>query len=256
MVDQHGQRREDLLDGSHWGWRVLVTTKVHHHPGDIPQEADGNLGVDECEKGLDDSQLYDVVPEVRSVPDDVAEGPDCLLAHVLVWGVEQLQEERDGPGVDHGLGLLAGAAGDVGEGPGGLELEGGLVRAGQTAHQHWQDAGQYQGVYRRISVRGQELPGGLHGGQLGVGVLVSGPLHDGVQAGSGQVVSVSLVVRGVLSAGDIPLLVECVISLVFPQLNCNLCSSSTHLILILAFVLYHVKPPRSIFVFAAVSHFK
>ena len=48
-------------------WRILVPTQVDDHPGDVPQEGDGNLGVDEGEKGLNYSQLYDVVSQVGTV---------------------------------------------------------------------------------------------------------------------------------------------------------------------------------------------
>ena len=51
-----------------YGWRrILVPTQVDDYPGDVPQEGDGNLGVDEGEKGLNYSQLYDVVSQVGTV---------------------------------------------------------------------------------------------------------------------------------------------------------------------------------------------
>ena len=120
-----------------------IMTPLHHKPifkeSNLsvppwpPEEGYGYLWVDEGEEGLDDAQLDDVVAEVRPVADDVAQGPHRLLAHVLVRRVEELQEEGDGAGGHHGLGLLAGAGGDVGEGPGRLELQAGGVLRGREA---------------------------------------------------------------------------------------------------------------------------
>ena len=42
-------------------------------------------------------------------------------------GAEKLEEEGHGLGGHHGLRLLAGTAGDVGQRPGGLELEDSVV---------------------------------------------------------------------------------------------------------------------------------
>ena len=46
-----------------------------------------------------------------------------LFANILMRGAEKLEEEGHGLGGHHGLRLLAGTAGDVGQRPCGLELE-------------------------------------------------------------------------------------------------------------------------------------
>ena len=55
--------------------------------------------------------------------------PYCLFLDVLVAGGEQLYEDGHRARVDHYPGLVRVAAGDVGQGPGSLELEGALVSA-------------------------------------------------------------------------------------------------------------------------------
>ena len=45
-----------------------------------------------------------------------------MLAHVVVGGGEEAAEDGDGAVVHYDLSVLGGAGGDVGEGPGGLEL--------------------------------------------------------------------------------------------------------------------------------------
>ena len=139
------------MNGGRW---ILVAAQVDHHPGDIPgkemmsiilnvsrhapEEGYRNLWVDESQEGLhhtklefnerwselrktsqgeSETHLYDVVPEVGPVSDDVAKRPhslarnDCnyilvitewrllaihLFAHILMRRVEQFKEERDG----------------------------------------------------------------------------------------------------------------------------------------------------------------
>ena len=46
VVDKHREGREDFLDGLYRGRWVFVSAQVHHDPGDIPEEADGDLRVD------------------------------------------------------------------------------------------------------------------------------------------------------------------------------------------------------------------
>ena len=65
------------------------------------------------------------MPRVEQIPNiltcDVAEGPDCLLAHVHIGRGEECDEVRDSARLHHELGLLRGAGGDVGQGPRSLE---------------------------------------------------------------------------------------------------------------------------------------
>ncbi len=53
----------------------LISAQVDDDPGDVPEEGDGNVRVDEGEEGLDHPQLDDIVAQRRSVADNVAQGP-------------------------------------------------------------------------------------------------------------------------------------------------------------------------------------
>ena len=53
----------------------------------------------------------------------------------MVGTPEQLHKERHRAGVDDSLGLVGGAAGNVGESPGGLELEHGVVGVAEELDQ-------------------------------------------------------------------------------------------------------------------------
>lgn len=56
-------------------------------------------------------------------------GPHRLLANIVVGAHEQANEDRDGTLLDHHAGVVTRAAGDVGQRPGRLELEGRVVVA-------------------------------------------------------------------------------------------------------------------------------
>ena len=192
MVDEHVERGQDVLDGLDRGRGVLVPAQVDHDPGHVPQEGDGDLGVDEAEERLDDAEADDVVPEVGAVADDVAERPHGLLAHILVLAGQQLQEQGHGVGLHHGVCLgkrkkvgslgffslyslanresgraavsvyLLGRSGrNVGERPSGLKLEAGVVGGAEAVHQDREDAGMDQSVDRRVAVGAQKFPGRL-----------------------------------------------------------------------------------------------
>ena len=95
MVDKHIEGRQNLPDGLHGRRRVLVPAQVHHDPRHVAQERNWDFRVDEAEQGLDDAEPDDVVTEVRTVSNYVAQGPNSLLAYILrrsslfkqvVWG--------------------------------------------------------------------------------------------------------------------------------------------------------------------------
>ena len=44
-----------------------MAAEVHHHPGDVAEEGDGDGGADEGQKGLDHAQADDVVSALRAV---------------------------------------------------------------------------------------------------------------------------------------------------------------------------------------------
>ncbi len=44
-----------------------MAAQIHHDPGDIAEEGDGNGGTDEGEQGLDDAQADHVVSALRAI---------------------------------------------------------------------------------------------------------------------------------------------------------------------------------------------
>ena len=83
VVDKHVECRQNLPDGLYWRRRVLVPAQIHHNPRHVAQERDWDFRVDEAEQGLDDAEPDDVVTQVRTVANYVAQGPNSLLAHIL-----------------------------------------------------------------------------------------------------------------------------------------------------------------------------
>ena len=67
--------------------------------------------------------VEDVVPAVRGVPGDVAEGPDGLLLNVLLLRQQQRHEDRHRARLDHLARLRARPRRDVGQRPRRLELK-------------------------------------------------------------------------------------------------------------------------------------
>jgi hypothetical protein len=63
------------------------------------------------------------VPIEYAIRADISDGPDCLFEYAGVVGLEQIDEERNAPLVNNALALDGGAGGDVGECPGGFELQ-------------------------------------------------------------------------------------------------------------------------------------
>lgn len=122
MIDKQGQSRQNDCDDLGSKGRLLRTTKIDDDPGHVAQEAEWNLRIDEGEKWLKNAQLEAVVAEVWSIADDISQGPDGLFAHVQIAAAEQLEEERNGSGIDDGLRLFGRSRGDVRESPGSLEL--------------------------------------------------------------------------------------------------------------------------------------
>ena len=135
-----------------------------------------------------------VAPALRRVPGDVAEGPDGLLLHVLLLRQQQVHEDGHGARVDDLPGLEAGARGDVGERPGRLELQHGVVRGPQELHEPWRggeggavaaaglpgdDARLYDLVNRRVGLPRQQLPESLGGFQLVLHVIAVQGLQEG-----------------------------------------------------------------------------
>ena len=71
-MDQHVEGGKNFLDGVLGRGRVLVPAQVDDHPGDIAQERDGDLGVDETQQRLNNSKGNDVISQGRAVTNNVA----------------------------------------------------------------------------------------------------------------------------------------------------------------------------------------
>ena len=69
---------------------------------------------------MDDAIVDDKVSHDRTVSSNVTKGPHSLLADILVRASEQLHEVKDSSTVHNSLGLVRGARGNVGQGPGSL----------------------------------------------------------------------------------------------------------------------------------------
>merc|ERR1719457_402301 len=123
MVNELAEGRQQLLDCLNWRGRVLVAAQVHDNPCHVPEEADGNLGVDEAEKGLNHVQGNHVIAKLGSVANDVTKSPNCLLAHILMIGSQKLQKQQHSTCINNRLGLLRSSRRDVGESPSSLELQ-------------------------------------------------------------------------------------------------------------------------------------
>ena len=103
--------------------RIFSPAEIAEGPHGVPGHGEpGGLGEKGEERG-ENALVQDVVPTLRTVPGDVAEGPDCLLLHVLLLAEEERDKDRNCSGVNNLPRLLTGATGDVGQRPGGLELE-------------------------------------------------------------------------------------------------------------------------------------
>merc|ERR1719457_113049 len=64
VVYKLAEGRQQLLDGLNWRGRVLVAAQVHDHPCHVPEEANGNFGVDEAEEGLNNVQGNHVIAKL------------------------------------------------------------------------------------------------------------------------------------------------------------------------------------------------
>ena len=155
---------------------------------------------------------------------------------------------RDGSAVDDCLGLVRGTGGDVGEGPGGLELEAGVVEVGEELHEAREDAEVDHDIYGWVPLPGEDLPGSL--GALELFVTVSAldsvlNLLDRESRG-GLLVLTQRGQRLVFNGTAVPPLGEHVLLLVLPELHGDLIPPSAQLVIVLPFVLEVLQPVLSI----------
>ena len=67
VVYQYAEGGQDLLDGLDGRGRVLVAAQVDDDPGDVSEEGDGDVGVDEGEQGLHHAHPDDQVSTLGAV---------------------------------------------------------------------------------------------------------------------------------------------------------------------------------------------
>jgi hypothetical protein len=67
--------------------------------------------------------INDKISTIRRISGNISDRPNGLFLNVFGRRREKLDENRDGTGVDDHPRLSGGSAGDVGQGPGGLELQ-------------------------------------------------------------------------------------------------------------------------------------
>lgn len=189
--DELGQGGQTGLD--HVEIRLgLPAAEVAEGPSGIPQHGQFAPLVKLLEERLHRPGLQDQVATGGGISRDVPEGPDGLLADVVVGREEEANEDGDGSHFHDHLGVLAGAGGDVGERPGRFELQGGVVVALEEFDEAGDDAALDDLLDGRVFLDGQEaaeLGGavGLNGGVVAHDALDHlGEVFQFVGGGSGR----------------------------------------------------------------------
>lgn len=106
----------------------LSTAEVAESPGGIAEHAQLAAVAKQVKQWLQSAAAQDVVATVGAVASDVAQSPYGLLADIGLGAGEELDEDRNGIGLDDDLGLSGRARGNVGQGPRSLELNKGMRR--------------------------------------------------------------------------------------------------------------------------------
>mmetsp|Transcript_10511 Transcript_10511/g.23775 ORF Transcript_10511/g.23775 Transcript_10511/m.23775 type:complete len:359 (+) Transcript_10511:686-1762(+) len=207
-VDQVRERRQgrgDPLEGR----RRLAAAEIGERPAGVARHGDLLRGHQDMHHGVKAAALQHEVAEVRRVSRDVAQCPDSLLPHVVAGRRQQLHKDRQGTLFHDHAGLVGIARSNVGEHPGGLELE---IRSGnllQELHESRHDAGIDDLLDGRVLLHAQEFPEGLRGGELSRRVLGGQLLAEALQLFQSAARHAPHLLHGVAVQGD-------------PGLRCNL----------------------------------
>ena len=121
------------------GWRYhvqiglrLATTKVGESPDNVAKESRaGRLGNVE-ENALHGARLKDGVAKGRRVAGNITKAPGALFTDIGITGSKLSDEVGNGTGIGNGNGAVGIRGSDVGESPGSLELDFGLVTCKET----------------------------------------------------------------------------------------------------------------------------
>lgn len=95
---------------------------------------------------------------ILAVTSNVSEGPDRLLADVLVGGCDQANKGRNGPALHNSSSLIRSPRGNVGQSPGGLELDRRTVHQSQKGDKLGDETSTDHLVNGRMLVTGQQFP--------------------------------------------------------------------------------------------------
>lgn len=93
-----------------------------------------------------------------SVTSNVSEGPDRLLADVLVGGCDQANEGRNGPALNNSSGLIRSPRSNVSQSPGGLKLDRRTVYQSQEGDKLGDETSADHLVDGRMLVTRQQFP--------------------------------------------------------------------------------------------------
>src|SRR5690606_31502298 len=109
--------------------RCLAAAEVAKGPGGIAEHAQLPAITEKVKQRAEGTTAEDVVTALRAVAGNVAESPHGLLADIGLGAAEELNEDGNGTSFDDDLGLGSGTRSNVGEGPGGFELDESMRRA-------------------------------------------------------------------------------------------------------------------------------
>mmetsp|Transcript_2217 Transcript_2217/g.5119 ORF Transcript_2217/g.5119 Transcript_2217/m.5119 type:complete len:238 (-) Transcript_2217:536-1249(-) len=100
-----------------------ASAEVRQSPGGIAEHAQLSSVVDLSQKSREGIAVENLLAALVAVTSNVTEGPDGLLADILLGRGEKTHKDRDGASLDHNLGLFGSTTGNVGKSPGGLKLQ-------------------------------------------------------------------------------------------------------------------------------------
>jgi len=122
-------------------WLRLATTEIGQGPRRIAKHAELGCRLAMSKQGLQSASSQYMVTTLRRVTGDVSKSPHGLFGDIGVPGAEQLHEDLDSSMIHDSLGVATGAGSDVGQGPGCLKLQLGMIVECQEVDQARNNAG-------------------------------------------------------------------------------------------------------------------
>ena len=102
--------------------RRLASAEVAQSPSGVAKHAELVVLAEEVKEWPESTLLEDIITARRAVAGNVTQSPNRLLAHVRDRRRQELDEFRDGLGVDDHLSVVGRTGGDVSHGPCSLKL--------------------------------------------------------------------------------------------------------------------------------------